>query len=279
MKGRKAWVSLISRMKTDRGVKPTSLDFIRKSIGQKPMLFSFLGPTIVHMIFRVDSPSLLAFLAIVLFLLGFFLVSYFVASRRLGRSAFSVTIWALVGLLIYLSACLFVVSSGVLESHPMPALPLFILALILIATAFGLASPGKLLATGLPIWLMVIFQGFRLPLELVLHAWVSEGLIPQTMTWTGQNFDIVAGALALVIAPFTLRRPRWAWIPNVVGFLLLLNVIRVAAFSSPLPFAWDVSPPLVLAMHIPYFLIGPVCVVGALIGHIVLTRALLKSHS
>jgi hypothetical protein len=55
-----------------------------------------------------------------------------------------------------------------------------------------------------------------------------------------------------------------------------LNVMRVVVLSSPLPFGWNVSPPLLLAFHLPYALIAPVCVGGALFGHIVLTRALIK---
>jgi hypothetical protein len=48
--------------------------------------------------------------------------------------------------------------------------------------------------------------------------------------------------------------------------------------SSPLPFAWkDVDPPLQLALHLPYALIVTVCVAGALAGHVVLTRALLRN--
>ncbi len=30
--------------------------------------------------------------------------------------------------------------------------------------------------------------------------------------------------------------------------------------SSPLPIGWNVNPPLLMALHLPYALIGPVCV-------------------
>jgi hypothetical protein len=63
-------------------------------------------------------------------------------------------------------------------------------------------------------------------------------------------------------------------VANLVGIVLLVNVARVALLSSPVPFGWGVEPPLVLALHLPYALIGPVCVSGALLGHVVLTRAL-----
>ena len=68
-----------------------------------------------------------------------------------------------------------------------------------------------------------------------------------------------------------------AWVANLVGFALLLNVMRVAVLAAPVPFGWGQQPPLLLAFHLPYALIGPVCVGGALFGHIVLTRALLRA--
>jgi hypothetical protein len=56
----------------------------------------------------------------------------------------------------------------------------------------------------------------------------------------------------------------------------LLNVMRVALLSAPVPFGWHVEPPLLVALHLPYMYIGPVCVGGAIAGHVILTRALLE---
>ena len=52
-------------------------------------------------------------------------------------------------------------------------------------------------------------------------------------------------------------------------------MIRVAVLSSPIPIGWGQQPPLQLALHLPYALIGPICVGGALAGHGILTRALM----
>src|SRR5258708_6471905 len=84
---------------------------------------------------------------------------------------------------------------------------------------------------------------------------------------------LVAGVGVAVFAP---RSRALAWGANAVGFTLLLNVMRVAVLSSPLPFAWPLARPLLLAAHLPYALIVPICVAGALGGHVVLTRALLR---
>lgn len=143
------------------------------------------------------------------------------------------------------------------------------------AVALGLSPLGKLLAEKISFRGLVAFQAFRLPLEIILHAWALQSVIPQTMTWSGQNLDIISGILALLIFPLANRYKNLVWIFDIVGFLLLINVMRVAVMSSPLPFAWNISPALDLAFRLPYALIGPVCVGGALAGHIILTRKLL----
>ena len=88
-----------------------------------------------------------------------------------------------------------------------------------------------------------------------------------------------SGIAALALAPFSRRSRAAAWIGNIIGFVLLVNVGRVAVLSAPVPFGWhDVQPKLLLPFHLPYALILPVCVGGALIGHLVLTRALLREN-
>jgi hypothetical protein len=210
----------------------------------------------------------------------------FVAQRRLGTppaTAARRTVLAAILLLAWLAATSAFVASGAIEAAPMPRLPLFFAGANLASLVFALSPVGGRLARGLPLSALIAFQAFRLPLELVLHAWADRGTIPGTMTWTGQNFDIITGLLALLVAPFanraTSRGRAVAWTFNAVGFALLLNVMRIAVMSSPLPFAWkDVDPPLQLALHLPYALIVTVCVAGALAGHVVLTRALLTKR-
>lgn len=184
-----------------------------------------------------------------------------------------------VGLVIWLFLFSQLVQSGWIEASPMPRLMIVFGAVNLVTVIVACSRLGRQLATGIPLAALVAFQGFRFPLELILHDWAKTGTIPESMTWTGSNFDIVSGVVALVAAFFIQRNRAVAWIANIVGFGLLLNVMRVAVLSSPLPFAWQVHPPLQLAFHLPYGLIVPVCVAGALFGHVVLTRALLSSQN
>lgn len=213
--------------------------------------------------------SLAAFGAILLTVLGAILWA-------IQRAYQSFKLTALAGLLLglWLGAQSAFVVSGRMPSLPLGGLPFFFAPVLVIWTGLALSPVGRRLATALPLVALVGFQAFRLPLELVLHAWSEQGTIPATMTWTGQNWDIVSGILALVCAPFAARFPVAARLANIIGLALLFNVMRVAILSSPVSFGWNTQPPLLLAYHLPYALIGPVCVGGALFGHVVLTRAL-----
>ena len=224
------------------------------------------------MIFQAATPaSLVAFVAIVVAVAGAIVwaIGYaFKSLKAAGLAALALAVW--------LAALSLLVQSGRMASLPLGGLPLFFGPIVLFWTALGLSAVGRLVAATVPLALLVGFQAFRLPLELVLHAWATQGTIPETMTWTGQNWDILSGGLALLAAPFATRFPRVVRMTNIVGLALLLNVMRVAVLSSPVPFGWGVQPPLLLVFHLPYAFIGPVCVGGALFGHIVLTRALWK---
>lgn len=216
-----------------------------------------------------SAPSLAAFCAIVV------AVSYaLLLAVHLSYRSFKVTALAGVLLGIWLGLQSAFVASGRMASLPFNGLPFFFGSILVIWTALALSSVGRRIATTLPLAALVGFQAFRLPLELVLHSWAGQGTIPGTMTWTGQNWDILSGLAALVCAPLANRHPQAARVANIIGLALLLNVVRVAILSSPVPFGWGVQPPLLLAFYLPYSLIGPVCVGGALFGHLVLTRAL-----
>ncbi|HET7535704.1 MAG TPA: hypothetical protein VFJ90_04570 [Candidatus Didemnitutus sp.] len=230
--------------------------------------------------FQPASPaSVGAFVALCVAIVAAFLTGVRRSERHDGVAAGRRLIPVTVGLALWLGLLVVAVRTGFVAASPMPRLPIFFGGIIIVSALAGFSPVGRWLAGSAPLAALVGFQAFRLPLELILHHWAAGGTIPGTMTWTGQNWDIVTGVTALVAAMFANRSPASAWIANVIGIGLLVNVARVALMSSPLPFAWPVTPPLLLAFHAPYALIAPVCVGGAAFGHVVLTRALLARHS
>lgn len=167
------------------------------------------------------------------------------------------------------------------EGFP-PRIVLFFGGANLGAIAFALSPWGRRLALRTSFAGLVAFHVFRLPLEWVLHAWGEQGAIPMAMTWEGRNFDVITGVLALALGVWSLRAPlsRAAlWGFQLVGFALLINVGITALTSVPGPF-YDPAriPPLLIGFDFPTTLIVPVCVAGALAGHLILFRALAAAH-
>lgn len=147
---------------------------------------------------------------------------------------------------------------------------------------------GPLLAAS-PLWILVGMQAFRLPLELVMHQAALEGTMPAQMTFgsvrgdSGLNYDIVTGITALVLALGLRfgRVPRavvLAW--NVLGTLLLFVIVSVALLSTPL-FAYFGSAPERLNTWIlfaPFIWLPAVLVGSALLGHVLVFRALVRER-
>ncbi len=167
-----------------------------------------------------------------------------------------------------------------LGGAPIPPRVAPYLALTIAAcVAFASSRAGRALALHTPLFALVGFHAFRLPLEIWLHTMSGEGLIPVQMTWSGWNFDVLTGASAILVGALAWKglAPRallWAW--NLFGSALLLVVISVAVTSAPTALRmFTDGPSLDLVFHAPFNWIATVLVSGALVGHVVLARRLL----
>ncbi len=166
--------------------------------------------------------------------------------------------------------------TGVTKAHVIPVAPILLLLSMAFSIGLAFSKGGKHLAVSLSFASLLGLQAFRFPLELILHKWYSVGTIPETMTWSGSNWDIIAGLVALVAIPFLNKSKKVAWGVQIVGFVLIINVIRVAMMSSPFPFSWPLEKPLLLIMYFPYAVIVPVFVVTALTCHLIAFRKLIE---
>lgn len=149
--------------------------------------------------------------------------------------------------------------------------------------ALGLSPLGGRLARGVPLAALVAFQGFRLPLELIMHRAARAGAMPVQMSFDGYNFDVITGVTALAVAALLAagRAPRWlvvAW--NVLGIALLINIVTIAVASTPLIRAFGTAPERVntWVATSPFVWLPTVFVALAIAGHIVVTRRLLADR-
>jgi hypothetical protein len=186
--------------------------------------------------------------------------------------------------LVWLALTAGAARTGRLSFTTVPPTMLIAVALgIVLVLRLGLSATGARIAATVPLAALVGAQAFRLPLELAMHRAWTEGLMPVQMSYSGLNFDIVTGATALILA-IALAVPSlpavWVHAWNVLGFVLLLNIVTIAILSAPLPIRVFMSEPAnVWITSFPFIWLPTVLVPAALLGHILIWRRLAQDRS
>jgi hypothetical protein len=215
-----------------------------------------------------------------------FVLLYSLAVERLGGRRIIARMGARSALLAWMAGFATLAEAGILarfDAKP-PPLALALAGILIVSTVLGLSKIGDTFARGLPIGWLVLVQGFRLPLEWVLHRAALEGVMPVEMSYSGYNFDFITGATALLVGALAMRgkAPRallYAW--NILGSVLLANIVTIAVLASPMFHFFGTDPTHVNAWiaHLPFIWLPAVLVAAALFGHVVIFRALRASSS
>ena len=146
-----------------------------------------------------------------------------------------------------------------------------------LAVALTWSRFGTRLIEGLPLAALVGLQSFRFPLELLMHRAYVEGVMPVQMSYSGRNFDILAGLTAIPVA-WALHRGiggrRLALTWNIFGAVLLINIIVVAAAATPVIAAFGPDSLNTFVAYPPFVWLPAVLVLTAVTGHLMITRAL-----
>lgn len=189
--------------------------------------------------------------------------------------------WFAGGAALWLLVSALLGTSGVLRSYDslQPRFLLLMVPSLGLPLLLAFSRAGQALGRELPLGLIVLFEGFRLPLELVMHRAAEEGTMPPQMAFSGYNFDIVTGATALVVGGLALagRAPRWllvAW--NALGTTTLVVILTIAVLSLPQFRAFGSEPALVNTWiaYFPFVWLPAGLVGGAVLGHAILWRRL-----
>jgi hypothetical protein len=161
-----------------------------------------------------------------------------------------------------------------------PRLLVLLVPTVALPLRLGFSRLGSLMASAPVAWLIAL-QSFRLPLELVMHRAATEGTMPPQMTYTGNNFDIVTGSTAIVVAALAAwgYAPRWlvlAW--NALGTALLVTILVIAVASLPVFAAFGREPARLntWVAYFPYVWLPAGLVSAAVLGHVLLWRRLLQ---
>lgn len=170
------------------------------------------------------------------------------------------------------------VHAGRLQPEAMPLLLLLLGCITTGTVMLARSATGRALADTLPLAALVGFQAFRIPVEWLLHRLCTEGLVPPVMTWSGRDLDVLSGALALVLAYLLASgrcHARWVLVWNGLGLALLANIVVLSVLAAPVPFRQFVDEPLNrLPVTFPFIWLPTVLVQAALLGHLLVFRAL-----
>jgi len=157
----------------------------------------------------------------------------------------------------------------------LPALAFIVLIFVFARTRF---------VDRLPLKVLTLLHIVRIPVELVLLWLFQGGIIPESMTFEGRNFDILSGITAPIVYLLafrggTVNRPLLI-IWNVLALLLLVNVVATAVLSFPGPIQQlSFDQPNRAIMYFPYNWLPSVIVPVVLFAHLAAFRQLLSKST
>lgn len=208
------------------------------------------------------------------------------ASWLYGRGSTRRTITWLIGMIGVMAGSAAAASSGLLSSTTAfpPPMGVMIAVVLIGSVALGLSRVGATVAQHTGVMSLVALQIFRLPLELVMHHASTVGIMPEQLSYSGYNFDIVTGIGALLLTLLSLRGQvhrglLWAW--NIWGILCLTAIAAIAITTSPMVHAFGTEPANVntWVLFFPYVWLPVILVSTAVFSHVVITRTLFARQS
>jgi hypothetical protein len=158
-----------------------------------------------------------------------------------------------------------------------PPLQLMIAATLVALLVYGLSARGRQAAQAASMPALVLLQGFRMPLEIIMVRAAFTGIMPKEFSFVGYNFDIITGAAALIIGLLLIKKvrvpPALIAVWNVWGIGCLLVIVALAIATSPNIAAFGNEPAHVSlwVLQFPYVWLPFVLVGIAVFGHVMIS--------
>lgn len=128
--------------------------------------------------------------------------------------------------------------------------------------------------------LLTSIHVLRFPIEITIHGWYLNQLVPREMTYEGWNFDIVSGLTALLILIWWFFRnpPRQVMVAfNLMGLALLAIIVTTATLAVPTPFQLiGLDQPNLAILKFPNTLLPGILVPAVLTAHLLGLKKLLR---
>ncbi len=161
-----------------------------------------------------------------------------------------------------------------------PRFALLILPPVITVILLFILPSGRRFMDSLPLYIITWINIVRIPVEITLYGLFLVGLVPELMTFTGRNFDILAGISAPFVAWYGFRKKTMSntaiLIWNFICLGLLLNIVINAALSAPFAFQqFAFDQPNVAVLNFPFSWLPCFVVPVVLFGHLVSIRKII----
>ncbi len=161
------------------------------------------------------------------------------------RKIFTRTIISLVVWMIFISALSIRGFFSDFSGFP-PKIGIILIVPLVSILTITFSKTAKEIASHIPVQNIIRLQVFRAFVEILLWMLLIQNLLPVQMSFEGRNFDILAGITAPFIAYLYAKKnigKKAAILWNILGLLLLFNIVAIAVLSLPTPFRVFMNEP------------------------------------
>ncbi|WP_106790678.1 hypothetical protein [Aquimarina sp. Aq78] len=199
---------------------------------------------------------------------------FYIASHSSKRVLFLIIVWASIQAILGYS-------SFYLDTSLPPRFSLAIIPPLLLVVFLFFTKKGETFISQLDIKILTILHTIRIPVELVLYWLFLHKSIPELMTFSGRNFDILAGITAPFVYYFgyihKILSPKFLLGWNLICLSLLLFIVINAILSFPFQFQqFAFDQPNVALFYFPFVWLASVVVPIVLFSHLVSIQYLSK---
>lgn len=165
-----------------------------------------------------------------------------------------------------------------------PRLLMFVLATLLLIIGLFSTPDGRNFIDALELKQLCLVHLVRIPVEIVLYLLFLQKAIPELMTLSGRNYDILSGITAPIIYYFGFQKKILSiniiLIWNFVCLGLLLNIVVNAVLAAPFPFQqFAFDQPNIAVLHFPFNWLPTLIVPIVLFSHLASIRQLMNKNS
>ncbi len=227
---------------------------------------------------------LVLFLVLLLVVIGIILGGINIVTHKALAEPRPLLFRSMLILVAWMAYVLTLCFSGIFTNFSLPPrIPMFlVLPFLLFLIYFLTNSKFKPLIDAVPLHWPVYFQSFRLGVELLIYYAFIKDIFPRIVTFEGYNFDILAGLTAPIIGYFVSKKINGSktilviW--NIIGLLLLLNVVIIFNTCIYLPKLWDSSTPMIKPAYgmLPLALLAGIFMPAAVFMHLLSLSTVLR---